>query len=376
MQVIANQSGASQKRLRCHFSAVTEQKVTLKDQFLKHSDEYVLTVENCYTNASPNLFFRDEVAIRIMPKAPQNTAFPLQYPANHPLQLYSSFSIGPTRKDGSVIAFIDRLREFIEIFNFKLYIYGSAQIVQHNDAIPAIQNPNQNHDLYSYTDVDIVDQYIQVGLSPNGELQIKCNDDFLNNFYIEFSERFAKLAGFDRYLWVRDTGLASNAQNHMTIVNQAGNFAFPLGDVNQAGNMPTYGWIATKSVFQIDQRISIDVESTVPVFNTMTSEFSKEKQEHLLSRFVIPDYKEVKSHMTSEDGLLVTGITFEDEGESVHNLVRNPYCKVNAMRSGQIQAVNISMWVRYLVDNTLEKIRFVLEENEWVDMGLLFSKKI
>ena len=59
MQVIANQSGASQKRLRCHFSAVTEQKVTLKDQFLKHSDEYVLTVENCYTNASPNLFFRD-----------------------------------------------------------------------------------------------------------------------------------------------------------------------------------------------------------------------------------------------------------------------------------------------------------------------------
>ena len=370
MQVIANQSGASQKRLRCHFSAVTEQKVTLKDQFLKHSDEYVLTVENCYTNASPNLFFRDEVAIRILPKAPQNTAFPFPYPVNDPLQPYSSFSIGPKNKDGSVVGFIDRLREFIDIFNFKLYIYG-ADYFGHNSAIPHINNPYQNHDLGSYTDEDNVDRYIKVGLSTKGELQIQCNEEFLSNFYIEFSVRFAKLAGFDRYLWVGNTGVISNVHNHMNIV-QGGLFAFGLG----IPNTPLFSWRAIKSVFQVDERISIDVESTVPVFNTMTSEFSKEKQEHLLSRFVIPDYKEVVSHMSSMDGILVAGFTFEDEGEAVHNLVRNPYCKVNAMRSGQIQAVNISMWVRYLVDNTLEKIRFVLEENEWVDMGLLFSKKI
>ena len=380
MQVIANQKGASQKRLRCHFQDTSEQKVTLKDQFLKNSDEYVLTVENCFTNATPGIFLHDETVIRIRPKAYAGHAFPFQYPNNDPLQPYSEFKVGPKFKDGSIMGFVDRLREFIDIFNFKLYIHGADYFPVQPNIRPIIEannpGPLANHDLHTYTDLDDVNdnRYISVGLTTAGNLQFQCSDFFLSNFYIEFSERFSRRTGFDLYIWMDSAGVRSNTAN-FTHINLAGGGHFTIGNMAVPVSDP-HIWQATSSVFSLDGRLTIDVESTVPVFNTMTSEFSVEKQEHLLSRFVLPEYREISANLHSLDGLVVTDLDFEDEGESVTDLVRNPYCKVNAMRSGHIQAVNISLWVRYLVDTTLEKVRLTLGKNEWVDLGLLFSKRL
>ena len=60
MQAISNQKGAVQKSIRCHFSEKATQRVTLKDVFIKKSEQYIVNLSNFITNAGIPLFMEDE----------------------------------------------------------------------------------------------------------------------------------------------------------------------------------------------------------------------------------------------------------------------------------------------------------------------------
>ena len=112
------------------------------------------------------------------------------------------------------------------------------------------------------------------------------------------------------------------------------------------------------------------------MYNSMTSEFSKEKQEHLLTRFPIPDYLDVQSSNQTSNNLVITGVDFQDGLSAVKDLVRDPHTHAIGMRSGFIQALNITLWIRYMMDGKIKKSFLTLDPNEWVDFTLVFTKKV
>ena len=133
MNAISNQKGAYQKYIRCHFSQEGQQKVTLKDVFIKKTENYILNLSNFHTNATLPLFMEDEEkesSLEINQKNVVGAPFPNDFHVNNRLSLYTKFNAGITKKDGSVASFIDRLRDFIDRFNYKLNIFGSVDLGQ------------------------------------------------------------------------------------------------------------------------------------------------------------------------------------------------------------------------------------------------------
>ena len=97
----------------------------------------------------------------------------------------------------------------------------------------------------------------------------------------------------------------------------------------------------------------------------------------MLERFSIPDFLDVETSNTTTNDLIVTGVDFQDGLMSgVKDLVKNPSTHVIGMRPGFIQALDVTLWVRYIVDNVIKRKQFVLQENEWVDFTMVFTKKV
>ena len=130
MQAISNQKGAFQRSIRCHFSDSSTQRVTLKDVFIKKSENYIVHLANFHTNASMPIFMEDEekdqASVEFLQKDDLGNVYPNPYGVNNRLQLYSTFKAGTTKRDASVAAFVDRLRDFVDRFNYKLNIYGRS----------------------------------------------------------------------------------------------------------------------------------------------------------------------------------------------------------------------------------------------------------
>ena len=310
---------------------------------------------------------------------------------NNRLQLYSKFYAGTTQRDASVAGFVDRLRDFVDRFNFKLNIHGfglgNGQDVDVID--PGLDHAGNQlpafdisqHDPITYVDPTDVVQHVALGLTDDGKLVFKCSRRFLSNFYISFGNKFQIFSGFDPFIWATTVAGAlvtseSAGYNAMDFIDpMVGTFILNPNAFMGGGEALYFS--ASKSAFAADSRISLDIEATLPLFNSVTSEFSKEKQEFLLERFSIPDFLDVESSNTTTNDLILTGVDFVDGLMSgVKDLVRNPHTHVIGMRPGFIQALNVTLWVRYMLDGVIKKTQFELSDTEWVDFTLVFTKKV
>ena len=369
MQAISNQKGAYQKFIRCHFSKSATQRVTLKDVFIKKSEHYIVNLSNFHTNATIPLFMEDEekaqASVEFLTKANVGQAWPNDYHVNNRLQLYSRFYAGTTERDASVAGFVDRLRDFVDRFNFKLNIHGfGLGNGQDCDEIDPGQDHLGNqlpafavspHDPITYVDPADVVQHIGLGLTEDGKLVFRCSRLFLSNFYISFGYKFQQFCGFNQFIWATTVGGAlvtseSAGYNVMDFIDpMVGTFL--LNPNVFMGGGEDLNFIGPNSVFSADSRISLDIEATLPLFNSITSEFSKEKQEFLLERFSIPDFLDVETSNTTTNDLIVTGVDFVDGLMSgVKDLVRDPHTHVIGMRPGFIQALNVTLWIRYMLE--------------------------
>jgi len=392
MQSISNQKGAYQRFIRCHLAETSTQKVTLKDVFIKKSENYIVNLGNFHMNANIPLFMEDEQkepSVEFLYKDDQLNNYPNAYGVNDRLQLYSKFNSGVTERDASVSGFVDRLRDFVDRFNYKLNIYGGPPLGngQDIDPIPPLLGQpafaNSQHDLHTYVDENDVARHVDIGITEDGRLVFRCSRYFLSGFYIKFGPKFQKLCGFDQFIWATTlagalvTSQTDNYESTDLFINALGVDVFQFQANAFAGNLEPLFFPATKSTFSADTRLSLDIEATLPLFNSVTSEFSIEKQEFLLERFSIPDYLDVETSNTSTNDLIITGVDFHDGLMSgVKDLVRDPHTHVIGMRSGFIQALNVTLWVRYMMNNEIKKTRLVLQEGEWVDFTLVFTKKV
>lgn len=396
MQSISNQKGAFQREIRCHFGESATQRVTLKDVFIKKSEHYIVHLANFHTNVSIPIFMEDEEkaqpSVEFLLKDNAGNAWPHNYHVNNRLQNYSKFFAGTTKRDASIAGFIDRLRDFVERFNYKLNIYGGVALNNGQDVEPMDPGQDQNgqafppfavsqHDPIYYVDPDDVVNHIQLGLSEDGKLVFNCSRRFLSNFYISFGNKFQKFCGFESYIWASTVANAlvtsrTDGYGPMSFIDpMVGQFTMDANAFIGAGEPLIFP--GTKSAFSADTRISIDVEATLPLFNSITSEFAVEKHEFLLERFSIPDYQDVETSNTTTNDLVITGVDFEDGLMSgVKDLVRDPHTHVIGMRAGRIQALNVTLWIRYMLENTIKKTQLQLRNNEWVDFSMVFTKKV
>ena len=380
MLSIANQKGANQKLIRCHFhGGVNQQKTTLKNEFLSSTEKYTTHVANFYTNASPSIFFADDLyAVLIRPRGDLQ-AFPRNYPANSVLGTFGEFQVGPSFRDGSVLAFVGRLRRFISNFNFNLNIFGADFAHHGQNDIPAIQqNVNDPYTLHDFTNVNQIVDHIRVGIADNGPLKFEFTRLFAENFYLEFSASMRSILGLPRFIWVGGDGaggVVTSNNNTMAILNpvQTHFVTFPAIPVGFDNNL----FFSSKTVFSADQRVTLDIESTLPTYNTISSEFSKEIHTRLLARFNLSDFININAYTKSNNGLVISGIEFEEQvTDGVKDLVRNPHTNLSMLRPSTIQAVDISLWLRYIVDKKIVKTEFKLLDHEWVDFTLSFIKRV
>jgi hypothetical protein len=85
----------------------------------------------------------------------------------------------------------------------------------------------------------------------------------------------------------------------------------------------------------------------------------------------------INAYTKSNNGLVISGIEFEENiTEGVKDLVRNPHTNLSMLRPSTIQAVNITLWLRYIVNGEIKKKQFELKDHEWVDFTLAFSKRV
>jgi hypothetical protein len=186
------------------------------------------------------------------------------------------------------------------------------------------------------------------------------------------------ILGLPRFIWVGGDGaggVVTSNNNTMAILNpvQTHFVTFPAIPVGFDNNL----FFSSKTVFSADQRVTLDIESTLPTYNTISSEFSKEIHTRLLARFNLSDFININAYTKSNNGLVISGIEFEEHvTDGVKDLVINPHTNLSMLRPSTIQAVDISLWLRYIVDKKIVKTEFKLLDHEWVDFTLSFIKRV
>jgi hypothetical protein len=141
-----------------------------------------------------------------------------------------------------------------------------------------------------------------------------------------------------------------------------------------------------QSIFEMDDRLSIDLEISLPISQTIDVENSKEQHTFLLARFVISDYKHIETRVQQRKGVVLSKAVIQDTlALGVHDLVRNtPEAHTTQLLPGKIQVLDSRLVFRYrsysILNGTLKseiKSRiFSMDEHGVYDILLEFNKKV
>ena len=144
--------------------------------------------------------------------------------------------------------------------------------------------------------------------------------------------------------------------------------------------------MSSKSLFNVDDRLSYDLEISLPLSMTIDTLDGKETQTYLLSRFQIADYQDVQTRAKQKDGFLLTETLIDDKlhGGKIDLVRGQPSTHVSQLLNGRIQALDMRVVLRYK-EYYLEngKIKFNIARRT-IDMGefgfydtlLQFNKRV
>ena len=414
MSVFANDSGGAEHRVTLlkRGSGVL-QNAMLKNPLIKKAENYHLQCDRFVTNSLPRISQWGGDMIAIYPRFNYNqpdTGFDLQDAGQNILFRKSKFAIaGQNPKQGERIIYstaglIDQICEFFSDFNFTAFIHGAnfSQFAEQDpfDGLPINQEfliPEHalhdfRHDIINDIDpVDVV-KYVSAGVDSLGRLQLNLSSQFLTNFYIVLDDVFASQIGFPNKIFARNqtvqgvtyTQISTDVTIDDLLVQYLPHpvFVFNLQPHVSAGvNIKS-----TQSIFRIDDRLSYDLEISLPIAQTIDTMNGKESHTFLLSRFQINDYQNIHTRTKQKDGLLLTEALIEDQLQGgMVDLVRGaPSSHVSQLLNGSIQALDLRIILRYkeyYFDN--DNVRFNIARQQ-VDMGdygfydllLQFNKRV
>ena len=162
-----------------------------------------------------------------------------------------------------------------------------------------------------------VDQHFAIGFDSDGSIQMSFSSQFLSNFFIALDPVFAKQVGFPVLIYADfdvPTGLVfmSNQPGAAPLFDPAGlNFVLDAQIEDTANGKPRTIQ-STNSVYRVDDRLSIDVEISLPLRKYIDILDGAEKHTFVLNRFVVTDYISVEAKIQQKGGVLLTKNVFQD----------------------------------------------------------------
>ena len=282
----------------------------------------------------------------------------------------------------------ESMADFFAHFNFGFYMFGANFSNSANMAHLVVTHPVYTtggaFDLRNIIPEDQVTKHVSLGFESDGSLQLVMSSQFLSNFFIIFDPVFAKLIGFPTQIYHGTTAagliVMSNQPGILPLLDGANNFAL-APRINTGRSV-----ISTKSIFRVDDRLSIDVEITLPLAKTIDVHNKTEKHTYLLSRFLVADYLSVDTIAQQRGGFLLTKSIISDKLNSViTDLVANsPGTHTAQLKNGKIQEMDVRLILRYkkyeIINNILTYSvahkTLELENDGLYDLLLSFNKKV
>lgn len=413
MSVFVNDKGGAEHRVTLlKRGQGTIQNVMLNNVLIKKSENYHLQCDRFVTNSLPGISQLRTDLIRIYPKMNyniQDDGFDLGIGAQYQLYRKSTFTIaGPHPQLGDRVILsnanlIYQICQFINDFNLELFIQGAnfsaflatdpvtGLAVNVDYIVPTHALANQRHDIINDIDPTTVVQYISAGVDTFGRLQLNLSSQFLTNFYIMFDEIFAAQIGFPNMIYAHNHNVLGQINTQISTDLTTDDLLFQLvpgfyyfalqPEVNEGVNI-----VSTKSLFNVDDRLSYDLEISLPLSMSIDTVDGKETQTYLLSRFQITDYQDVQTRAKQKDGLLLTEALIDDKlhGGKIDLVRGEPSSHVSQLLNGKIQALDLRVILRYK-EYYLEngKIKFNIArrtldmgDHGFYDLLLQFNKRV
>ena len=364
MSVTANDKGAVEQRVNLIKRGKGEiQHVMLNSVLIKKAENYGLMTDRFHTNHFAPIMQEPRELMRFIPRRDQlqpDNGFNMAYPNEAFLDRISAFEVYPIY---STARLCEALATFVREFNFAIFMQG-ADYTQFGDAVPrhailqlADNNPGQHHPYNLGNEVDSGDvvQHIAMGFTHDGNIQLTMTHQFLTNFYILVDEVFAKQIGFPRYIYAYDdqggnagSVLLSNQIGIPYLFTANGNFAIDAR-ISQAANQLPRTIESTKSIFNCDDRLSIDIEISLPLAQSIDIHNGSEEHTYLLNRYMITDYVTVEGRTQQKGGNILTkSIIFDKLSCGFTDLVHNqPSSHSAQLMNGKIQEMDLRMMLRY-----------------------------
>jgi hypothetical protein len=297
----------------------------------------------------------------------------------------------------SIAGLCEQFAEYIRRFNFVLNIWGANHSPHkwnvNNPHIiprhPIITDPTIliAYDLGQPTQNIQIETWISTGFEADGALRLYLDPAFLSNYYIEFDPVFAKLIGFPQYIYSSlDAGgiqIISTQDSESLTKIVLGNVVFNL----VSGVQHEINITSTKSIFLFDERLSIDIEISLPIAQSIDVLDGIEKHTFILSRFMVTDYKSLESITQQKGGVILSKSILSDKISSgvVDLILGKPSAHTAQLLNGKIQAMDIRLILRYkeyYIDNYNSlKFRVIhktleLDKQGFYDILIQFNKKV
>ena len=410
MATIANQRGGYFKDLTILRTANNESNTTLKDDFLKKTQNYSCQVPQMLMNGAIKLSLIDEVMfeIRLMgdgdnpPDEKEDVEFADEW-------IESDYKFRPTPYL-SWLELSRQLERFFHKFGVTVELKGIGPVYQ-GEALDDEYHPFTNVgddelDIISYGDIEEPDleteppavgmknleqgRHIQFILEDDGRFSLQFDSFFSTKFYIVVGPQTQIKTGFPEYMFcVYDTILQTN-RTHLDglhyLFDQAGlDHVDANGDPEPryiftefAGTEPLlHRFASTHSLENFDDRLSLDVVASMPV-STRVTVLNGEKPNHdfILCRFPIADYQ----RNASEVGVFENRLQNKNIIKEALKIGLEDMCSGNQnstsvyLLPGKIRHMNIRLMTRYLHEGKFKTVPTNMRDGTFI-LKLLFTKK-
>jgi len=351
--ITLNDKGVFARKLTIYKQGGSTSNNTLKNVFIKNAQKYTVTVQNFITNNIPPLWLGEKHILTINPK--NDVGDEVEY-----FQLDDAeFDIHVLTLSNvySIPQLVGEIQQFFHRFSLLM------------SSIAAIEEANLK-------DVgDAFSNHVTIGCDAMGILTFNFSSEFLSAYYVTIPSTVAKTIGLHTiYYGSTDNG---DTQTYPTtpFFGEDGN-----GDIIHVTNANCdvpISFRANRSVYNLDERLSLDVYCTLPHTNIISSFDGVETHDHVLARFNIRDYILTSGSNEVVDSKLLSDITFDDKLQvgSVDLVRGSEQIQAVMMLPGMIQAVNTSIFTRYLSEGKIVTSPLQVDETGFWKLALLFTKK-
>ena len=420
MSTQANVKGGYSKTLTISRTASPESVTTLKDDFLKKTEDYICQIPTFVMNNATQLSLVDEVMFEIRPKGlPDADEATIQFDG----WVVSDYAFRPK----TYRTWLDLARQ-LERFFHKFGVTAELLGFQIPDTA-ALPNPDYADyaGLYVRTPQEIVDggypytnvelraggairvvsyemlaaqgpndfpegRHVKFTLDDDGRFKLEFDPWFSNYFYIKVGAVTQVKCGFPKYMFtVRladgshithfDPPGVTGLFNELPVLDAFGN---PTGETflgfnNDSDRAVTVrmGSTSINTLEAWDDRLSVDVIATFPVSSKISVLNGKENRDILLARFSISDYETNSSEVLVAQGRLQSVNAMNEVLKiGLEDLCRgNPDHTSVFMLPGKIRHINIKLETRYFSDGKIVTQKMDMRDGTWI-LKLLFTKKV